>query len=545
MNTRIAVPIASAVSFWAMVGDDIAVPPPVPMGWPDQPAGLTYGASSAARAARASSASGPSAARVISDDGRIVRPSRAMRLLASASRPSWRMTIRLANRLAAWTNRAAGRAWSPDGSMTMEAELGHRSRSAAAWPSSPRRRRPRRPRRSRRRRSPGRRRGSRPRRAGASLIRIRARSAASKVLERELEAERRAAEVEQHERLARRPRRASTGWPRRCAARSCPGDRPRSRRRSATGTSSPATWATMSRRPSTSVPLWETRTRPTNRASFRCPRCSDVARCSARTRQEPSKSGSKRCEEASSGCRRGRFDRCRAVTALLHSADRDARRPLRPSRPPDRRRHRRRRGPRRAGPLPARRRTPRRVPDPARRRPRRRRPRRQPRDRLPRRRRAPRGAARRHAARRAAAGRRPPARRGGRRRVRAALRHRLPRGRRADRRRPDRRRRGRCRRCSRRPPTGWRGAAAARSATRRSSTRSRPPPTASSARSQPALDPARAYAAAVRDAARGMRSTRPLVARRGLALRLGDRSVGHLDPGRRVVPAPAARLGGD
>jgi phosphoenolpyruvate---glycerone phosphotransferase subunit DhaL len=30
---------------------------------------------------------------------------------------------------------------------------------------------------------------------------------------------------------------------------------------------------------------------------------------------------------------------------------------------------------------------------------------------------------------------------------------------------------------------------------------------------------------------RGMRSTRPLVARRGLALRLGTRSAGHLDPG--------------
>jgi phosphoenolpyruvate---glycerone phosphotransferase subunit DhaL len=30
---------------------------------------------------------------------------------------------------------------------------------------------------------------------------------------------------------------------------------------------------------------------------------------------------------------------------------------------------------------------------------------------------------------------------------------------------------------------------------------------------------------------RGMRSTRPLHARRGLALRLGERSVGHLDPG--------------
>ena len=40
-----------------------------------------------------------------------------------------------------------------------------------------------------------------------------------------------------------------------------------------------------------------------------------------------------------------------------------------------------------------------------------------------------------------------------------------------------------------------------------------------------------AWAAAVRAAASGMRRTRPLVARRGLALRLGDRSAGHLDPG--------------
>ena len=36
---------------------------------------------------------------------------------------------------------------------------------------------------------------------------------------------------------------------------------------------------------------------------------------------------------------------------------------------------------------------------------------------------------------------------------------------------------------------------------------------------------------AVRAAAAGMRSTRPLVARRGLAIRLGERSIGHLDPG--------------
>jgi dihydroxyacetone kinase-like protein len=40
-----------------------------------------------------------------------------------------------------------------------------------------------------------------------------------------------------------------------------------------------------------------------------------------------------------------------------------------------------------------------------------------------------------------------------------------------------------------------------------------------------------AYGLAMRAAAGGMRSTRNLVARRGLALRLGERSIGHLDPG--------------
>ncbi len=40
-----------------------------------------------------------------------------------------------------------------------------------------------------------------------------------------------------------------------------------------------------------------------------------------------------------------------------------------------------------------------------------------------------------------------------------------------------------------------------------------------------------AQSAALAAARAGMRSTRPLVARRGLALRLGDRSIGHLDPG--------------
>ena len=40
-----------------------------------------------------------------------------------------------------------------------------------------------------------------------------------------------------------------------------------------------------------------------------------------------------------------------------------------------------------------------------------------------------------------------------------------------------------------------------------------------------------AYGAAVRAGGQGMRGTRDLVARRGLAMRLGDRSVGHRDPG--------------
>jgi dihydroxyacetone kinase-like protein len=45
-------------------------------------------------------------------------------------------------------------------------------------------------------------------------------------------------------------------------------------------------------------------------------------------------------------------------------------------------------------------------------------------------------------------------------------------------------------------------------------------------------DESRAAARATIEAARsGMRSTRPLVARRGIALRLGERSAGHLDPG--------------
>jgi dihydroxyacetone kinase-like protein len=44
-------------------------------------------------------------------------------------------------------------------------------------------------------------------------------------------------------------------------------------------------------------------------------------------------------------------------------------------------------------------------------------------------------------------------------------------------------------------------------------------------------DAAGATRATLAAAREGMRSTRPLVARRGIALRLGDRSKGHLDPG--------------
>jgi dihydroxyacetone kinase-like protein len=40
-----------------------------------------------------------------------------------------------------------------------------------------------------------------------------------------------------------------------------------------------------------------------------------------------------------------------------------------------------------------------------------------------------------------------------------------------------------------------------------------------------------AYVAAIRAGGGGMRATRQLVARRGLAMRLGERSVGHRDPG--------------
>jgi len=53
-----------------------------------------------------------------------------------------------------------------------------------------------------------------------------------------------------------------------------------------------------------------------------------------------------------------------------------------------------------------------------------------------------------------------------------------------------------------------------------------------------------AYRAALRAGLVGMRSTRDLVARRGLALRLGDRSAGHLDPGAVSCLLLLSALGG-
>ena len=59
----------------------------------------------------------------------------------------------------------------------------------------------------------------------------------------------------------------------------------------------------------------------------------------------------------------------------------------------------------------------------------------------------------------------------------------------------------------------------------------RPAADALSAAGATDADAATAARATVRAALAGMRSTRPLVARRGIALRLGERSAGHLDPG--------------
>jgi dihydroxyacetone kinase-like protein len=57
-------------------------------------------------------------------------------------------------------------------------------------------------------------------------------------------------------------------------------------------------------------------------------------------------------------------------------------------------------------------------------------------------------------------------------------------------------------------------------------------------------DLAVAWRAAVRAGAAGMRATRDLVARRGLAMRLGERSVGHRDPGAASCLLLLCALGG-
>jgi phosphoenolpyruvate---glycerone phosphotransferase subunit DhaL len=59
----------------------------------------------------------------------------------------------------------------------------------------------------------------------------------------------------------------------------------------------------------------------------------------------------------------------------------------------------------------------------------------------------------------------------------------------------------------------------------------RPAATALGAAVAAGLDAASAASATVDAARSGMRSTAPLIARRGIALRLGERSIGHLDPG--------------
>jgi dihydroxyacetone kinase-like protein len=59
-----------------------------------------------------------------------------------------------------------------------------------------------------------------------------------------------------------------------------------------------------------------------------------------------------------------------------------------------------------------------------------------------------------------------------------------------------------------------------------------------------ALTATGSWSAAVAAAAAGARGTRPLVARRGLALRLWERSVGHLDPGAVSCALLLRALGG-
>ena len=151
-----------------------------------------------------------------------------MRLFASASRPPC-----ADRRSGSRTGSPPGRTGPPAGrggrpGRDREADVRHRSGSPGSFGIESRpRRRPRRLRRATRRRSPGRRRGSPPRRAARRSTRTRARSTRIELLERELEAEGGAAEVEQDQRRLRARARTSSGWQRRSVARSSRAGRPR------------------------------------------------------------------------------------------------------------------------------------------------------------------------------------------------------------------------------------------------------------------------------------------------------------------------------
>ena len=204
------------------------------------------------------------------------------------------------------------------------------------------------------------------------------------LLERQLQAERRAAEIEQHEHARRRPRRARTGAPRRCAARSCPGARPRSpghgHRDVITGDLGDHVAQALDEGRAVGDQDQADQSR-----LLSLPPVAGWRRCSAAGHQEESKSAARVAYE---GSRPGRGCACRDRWPAYHSADR-----ARPRATVPRGRPRPTPAPivvvdaaGRAGgarALPADRRAPRRLPHPARRRPRGRRPRRQPRDRLP------------------------------------------------------------------------------------------------------------------------------------------------------------------
>ena len=109
------------------------------------------------------------------------------------------------------------------------------------------------------------------------------------LLERELEAERRTAEVEQHERRRPDSRPASSGARPRCAARWSPVDRPRSHRRSPRRRRRRRPARPCRAAPRRASPLWEIRTRPTNRASFPAPAVVMAAMLRRRLVKKPSK----------------------------------------------------------------------------------------------------------------------------------------------------------------------------------------------------------------------------------------------------------------